>query len=74
MRSVTVAVSQDHRYVTVSARLHQPTSPTTVNWWRGTSPPRGGIVWGLNTDPATQLWDYTAQPAQRPAGRPPQGS
>jgi hypothetical protein len=61
MRSVTVAVSQDRQYVTVSAQLYQPTSPATVNWWRGTSLPRGGIVWGLNTDPATQLWDYTAQ-------------
>jgi hypothetical protein len=59
-RSVTVAVSPDRQYVTVSAQLYQPTSPTTVNWWRGTSLPRPGIVWGLNTDPSTQLWDYTA--------------
>jgi hypothetical protein len=61
LRSATVAVSPDRQYVTVSAQLYQPTSPTTVNWWRGTSLPRPGIVWGLNTDPATQLWDYTAQ-------------
>jgi hypothetical protein len=59
IRSATVAVSQDRRYVIVSAQVYQPTSPTTVNWWRGTSLPRPGIVWGLNTDPATQLWDYT---------------
>jgi hypothetical protein len=59
LRSATVAVSHDRQYVTVSARVYQPTSPTTVNWWRGTSLPRPGIVWGLNTDPATQLWDYT---------------
>jgi hypothetical protein len=60
IRSATVAVSPDGQYVTVSAKLYQPTSPTTANWWRGTSLPRPGIVWGLNTDPATQLWDYTA--------------
>jgi hypothetical protein len=60
IRSATVAVSSDRQFVTVSAKVYQPTSPTTVNWWQGTSLPRGGIVWGLNTDPATQLWDYTA--------------
>ena len=27
----------------------------------GTSLPRPGIVWGLNTDPAGRAWDYTAQ-------------
>jgi hypothetical protein len=60
LRSATVAVSPDRRYVTVSAQLYQPTSPTTENWWRGTSLPRPGIVWGLNTDPAGRAWDYTA--------------
>jgi hypothetical protein len=59
LRSATVAVSQDRQFVTVSAQFYQPNSPTTVNWWRGTSLPRPGIVWGLNTDPSTQLWDYT---------------
>jgi len=60
LRSATVAVSQDGRFVTVSAQLYQPTSPTTENWWRGTSLPRPGIVWGLNTDPDGRAWDYTA--------------
>jgi opacity protein-like surface antigen len=61
LRSATVALSADKRYLTVSARLYQPTSPTAGNWWRGTSLPRPGIVWGLNTDPSGWLWDYTAQ-------------
>ena len=60
LRSATVAVSQDRQFVTVSAQLYQPTSPTTENWWRGTSLPRPGIVWGLNTDPTGRAWDYTA--------------
>jgi hypothetical protein len=58
LSSATVAVSPDGATVTVSARLHQPTSPATENWWRGTSLPRGGIVWGLNTD-GSGLWNYT---------------
>jgi hypothetical protein len=61
LRSATVAVSHDRQFVTVSAQLYQPTSPATENWWRGTSLPRPGIVWGLNTDPAGRAWDYTAQ-------------
>jgi hypothetical protein len=61
LRSATVAVSQDRQVVTVSAQRYQPTSPTTGSWWRGTSLPRPGIVWGLNTDPSGRLWDYTAQ-------------
>ena len=60
LRSATVAVSPDGSVVTVSAQLYQPTSPTSENWWRGTSLPRPGIVWGLNTDPAGRAWDYTA--------------
>ena len=61
LRTATVALSADKRYLTVSAQLWQPTSPATANWWRGTSLPRPGIVWGLNTDPSGRLWDYTAQ-------------
>jgi len=61
LRSATVALSADKRFLTVSAQLYQPTSPTTENWWRGTSLPRPGIVWGLNTDPSGRQWDYTAQ-------------
>jgi hypothetical protein len=61
LRSATVAVGHDRQFVTVSARLSQPTSPATENWWRGTSLPRPGIVWGLNTDPTGRAWDYTAQ-------------
>ena len=61
LRSATVAVSHDRQFVTVSAQLYQPTSPATENWWRGTSLPRPGIVWGLNTDPTGRAWDYTAQ-------------
>jgi hypothetical protein len=61
LRSATVALSADKRYLIVSARLYQPTSPTSEIWWRGTSLPRPGIVWGLNTDPSGSLWDYTAQ-------------
>ena len=61
LRSATVALSADKRFVTVSAQLDQPTSPTTENWWRGTSLPRPGISWGLNTDPSGRQWDYVAQ-------------
>jgi hypothetical protein len=61
LRSVTVALSADKQFVTVSAQLYQPTSPTTENWWRGTSLPRPGITWGLNTDPSGRQWDYVAQ-------------
>src|SRR5829696_1072780 len=61
LRSATVALSADKRFLTVSAQLYQPTSPTTENWWRGTSLPRPGITWGLNTDPSGRQWDYVAQ-------------
>ena len=40
LRSATVALSADKRFVTVSAQLYRPTSPATGNWWRGTSLPR----------------------------------
>jgi hypothetical protein len=61
LRSASVAVSRDRRYLTVSARFEQPTSPTSQNWWFGSSLPRGGITWGLNTDPATTDWEYVAE-------------
>ena len=32
LRSATVALSADQRFVTVSAQLYQPTSPTTEKW------------------------------------------
>jgi len=32
IRSATVALSADKRFVTVSAQLYQPTSPTTEKW------------------------------------------
>src|SRR4029450_3839708 len=56
LRSATVALSADKRFVTVSAQLYQPTSPTTANWWRGTSLPRPGITWRLNTAPPRREW------------------
>ena len=46
LRTATVALSADKRYLAVSAQLYQPTSPTTENWWRGTSLPRPGITFG----------------------------
>jgi hypothetical protein len=61
LRSAAVAVSRDGRYLTVSARLEQPTSPTAANWYRGLTLPRAGISWGLNTDPSGRMWDYVAQ-------------
>ena len=61
LRSASVAVSRDLRHLTVSARFEQPTSPTSQNWWFGSSLPRGGITWGLNTDRATSDWQYVAE-------------
>ena len=61
LRSASVSVSRDRRFLTVSARLEQPTSPTTENWYRGLTLPRAGISWGLNTDPSGRMWDYVAQ-------------
>jgi hypothetical protein len=61
LRAASVAVSRDRAHVTVTARFEQPTSPTTQNWWFGSSLPRGGITWGLNTDPATADWQYVAE-------------
>jgi hypothetical protein len=61
LRSATVARSRDRRYLTVIARFEQPTSPTSGNWWSGTSLPRGGISWGLNTDPASGEWHHVAE-------------
>ena len=43
LRSATVALSRDRRFLTVSARFEQPTSPTSQNWWFGASLPRPGI-------------------------------
>jgi len=61
LRSASVAVSRDRRYLTVSARFEQPTSPTSQNWWFGASLPRPGISWGLNTDPASTEWNRVAE-------------
>jgi hypothetical protein len=61
LRSASVAVSRDLEYLTVTARFEQPTSPTSQNWWFGSSLPRGGITWGLNTDPTTTEWQYVAE-------------
>jgi hypothetical protein len=61
LRSATVAVSRDRQHLTVSARFEQPTSPTSQNWWFGSSLPRPGISWGLNTDPASGEWPYVAE-------------
>ena len=61
LRSASVAVSRDRRYLTVSARFEQPTSPTSQNWWFGASLPRPGITWGLNTDPASTEWQRIAE-------------
>ena len=61
LRSASVAVSRDRRYLTVSARFEQPTSPTSQNWWFGASLPRPGITWGLNTDPASTEWNRVAE-------------
>jgi hypothetical protein len=61
LRSASVAVSRDRRHLTVTARFEQPTSPTSQNWWFGSSLPRGGITWGLNTDPASGDWPYVAE-------------
>jgi len=61
LRSASVAVSRDRRYLTVSARFEQPTSPTSRNWWFGASLPRPGISWGLNTDPASTEWNRVAE-------------
>src|SRR5215203_5998435 len=58
LRSASVAVSRDRRYLTVSARFEQPTSQ---NWWFGASLPRPGITWGLNTDPASTEWQRIAE-------------
>ena len=54
-------MSRDRRYLTVSARFEQPTSPTSQNWWFGASLPRPGITWGLNTDPASTEWQRIAE-------------
>jgi hypothetical protein len=61
LRSATVSVSRNRRLLTVTAHLEQPTSPTSQNWWRGLSLPRGGISWGLNSDPASGDWSYVAE-------------
>ena len=61
LRSASAAVSHDRRHLTVTARFEQPTSPTSQHWWFGSSLPRGGITWGLNTDPATTEWQYVAE-------------
>jgi hypothetical protein len=61
LRSASVAVSRDRQYLTVTARFEEPTSPTSQNWWFGSSLPRGGITWGLNTVPATTDWQYVAE-------------
>jgi len=61
LRSASVAVSRDLRHLTVTARFEQPTSPTSQNWWFGSSLPRGGITWGLNTDPSSTDWQYVAE-------------
>jgi hypothetical protein len=61
LRSASAALSRDRRHLTVTARFEQPTSPTSQNWWFGSSLPRGGITWGLNTDPATTDWQYVAE-------------
>ena len=61
LRGATVSVSRDHQLLTVTAQLEQPTSPTSENWWRGLSLPRGGISWGLNSDPASGEWQYVAE-------------
>jgi hypothetical protein len=59
LRHASLTVSRDKRTVVVTARLQQPTSPTTPNWWRGTSLPRPGITWGLNFD-GSGAWQYVA--------------
>ena len=61
LRSASVAVSRDLRQLTVTARFEQPTSPTSQNWWFGSSLPRGGITWGLNTEPGSTDWQYVAE-------------
>jgi hypothetical protein len=61
LRSASVAVSRDLRHLTVTARFEQPTSPTSQNWWFGSSLPRAGITWGLNTDPSSTDWQYVAE-------------
>jgi hypothetical protein len=61
LRSASVALSPDRRSLTVSARFEAPTDPTSQNWWFGASLPRGGITWGLNTDPASTDWQYVAE-------------
>jgi hypothetical protein len=58
LRSASVAVSRDLGHLTVTARFEHPTSPTTQNWWFGSSLPRGGIAWGLNTDRGSTDWQY----------------
>jgi hypothetical protein len=61
LRSASVALSPDRRSLTVSARFEEPTDPTSQNWWFGASLPRGGVTWGLNTDPASTDWQYVAE-------------
>src|SRR5215216_1316753 len=72
LRSASVALSPDRRSLTVSARFEAPTDPTSQNWWFGASLPRGGITWGLNTDPASTDWQYVAElrgdPVRAPTG------
>jgi hypothetical protein len=60
IRTATATIHPDGN-LTLTARLKQPTSPTTANWWCGTSVPRPGITWGLNTDPDTAAWNYVAR-------------
>jgi hypothetical protein len=57
LRFASLAVSRDLRLWTVTAKLQQPTNPTSPNWWRGLSVPRPGIAWGLNLD-GSGNWQY----------------
>jgi hypothetical protein len=59
LRHASLTLSRDKRTVVVTARLQQPTSPTTPNWWLGHSLPRPGIAWGLNFD-GSGRWEYVA--------------
>ena len=59
LRHASLTVSRDKRTVVVTARLQQPTNPTTPNWWLGKSLPRPGIRWGLNLDGSAN-WQYIA--------------
>ena len=63
LRSASVAVSRDRRYLTVTARFEKPTSPTSQNWWFGSSLPRGGITWASTPTaarPTGSTWPSSA--------------